>query len=349
MQSSINVSNPNINNTTNINNMNRNITHSIYKRNTYYCGNCGKHGHVYKHCKEPIISIGIILVKIKKSSDDDKIVDELISKFNSGSHNIFDGSSGIKYNNSSTMLSLFCEYINNIEFLMIRRKHSLGYIEFIRGRYSVENIEGIIYLFTQMMKEEINRVKTWDFDDLWKELWSNNNPPYHNEYIKSKKKFGKLREGVDTELNLDYYVENVKPVWDYAEWGFPKGRRNNRELDLECANREFREESGYRIGEYKICNNIEPIIENLMGTNGRKYRHIYYVAINKIQKKLSINPQNSHQSNEIGDIGWFTHDKVIKFLRPFHKDKRKIITHLYMYIINNIISVKLEEASSVDS
>ena len=29
-----------------------------------YCGNCGKFGHTYRHCSEPITSIGIILYKI---------------------------------------------------------------------------------------------------------------------------------------------------------------------------------------------------------------------------------------------------------------------------------------------
>ena len=28
-----------------------------------YCGNCGKVGHIYKHCNEPVISLGIILYR----------------------------------------------------------------------------------------------------------------------------------------------------------------------------------------------------------------------------------------------------------------------------------------------
>ena len=37
---------------------------------------------------------------------------------------------------------------NNIEYLIIRRKHSLGYIEFIRGRYDINNIDTINVLKT---------------------------------------------------------------------------------------------------------------------------------------------------------------------------------------------------------
>ena len=28
-----------------------------------YCGNCGRSGHTYRKCSEPIISLGIILYK----------------------------------------------------------------------------------------------------------------------------------------------------------------------------------------------------------------------------------------------------------------------------------------------
>ena len=319
------------------------LTHK--RSNVYYCGNCGKYGHVYKHCKEPLISTGIILIDIKQPNDESKIMDNITKRFNNNkSKNIFDGSNGIMYNNSKKILSLFCEYKNNIKFLMIRRKHSLGYIEFVRGRYDIQDFDGIIYLFAQMMKEEIKRVETWKFDNLWKDLWSNDNPPYHNEYIKSKNKFEKLKEGIDTDIELEFYVRNVTPEHTHTEWGFPKGRRNYRENDLECAIREFTEETGYKKGEYTICMDIVPIVENLIGTNGRNYKHIYYVAINKKQQKdISLDPNNKHQVHEIGDIGWFTYDNIRSdnFLRRYHKDRKKIVTRLYTYIINNIISAKL--------
>ena len=36
------------------------------------------------------------------------------------------------------------EITNNVEYLMIRRKDSLGYVDFIRGKYSLDNITYII-------------------------------------------------------------------------------------------------------------------------------------------------------------------------------------------------------------
>ena len=52
-----------------------------------------------------------------------------------------------------------------IQFLMIRRKHSLSYIEFIRGRYDL-NYESILELFNLMSVEEVNKIKNNTFDFL---------------------------------------------------------------------------------------------------------------------------------------------------------------------------------------
>ena len=33
--------------------------------NNIYCSNCGKKGHLFKNCKFPIISFGIICIKLE--------------------------------------------------------------------------------------------------------------------------------------------------------------------------------------------------------------------------------------------------------------------------------------------
>ena len=38
------------------------------------------------------------------------------------------------------------------------------------------------------------------------------------------------------------------------EWGFPKGRRNNKEKDINCAIREFYEETNFDNQDYQILN-----------------------------------------------------------------------------------------------
>ena len=60
----------------------------------------------------------------------------------------------------------FCLYKDHIKFLLICRKHTLGYLEFIRGRYKINNYDNIAFLFRQMTKQEQQLIYDNDFDYL---------------------------------------------------------------------------------------------------------------------------------------------------------------------------------------
>ena len=47
------------------------------------------------------------------------------------------------------------------------------------------------------------------------------------------------------------------------EWGFPKGRRNLKERDRECAVREFSEETGLTAEDYIIQEKILHSVKNI--------------------------------------------------------------------------------------
>ena len=117
--------------------------------NKSYCGNCGKVGHIYRRCTEPIISLGIIAFKyIEPKNDED-----------------------------------------NINFLMIQRRDTLGFVEFMRGKYNLENLRYIYKLFEIMTKKERESIISNNFDILWNNLWMRKQSnQYHNEYDYSKKK-----------------------------------------------------------------------------------------------------------------------------------------------------------------
>jgi 8-oxo-dGTP pyrophosphatase MutT (NUDIX family) len=223
---------------------------------------------------------------------------------------------------------------------MIQRKHTLGYIEFIRGRYNIDNIDGIVYLFQQMTPREIELISKNDFDKLWSDFWGNSQPVHQNsqnEFEKAKEKFNILKNEED-ELSLSFYVNNVRPAWNQSEWGFPKGRRNKQEENLTCAKREFEEESDLQDSEYIILDNINPVVEDFIGTNGVKYRHVYYLALNnKDVNTIKVNHGNEHQHSEVGDIKFFNYEDGIKIIRPYHTAKKKVLTMVYMFIIEMII------------
>ena len=318
---------------------NDNIEKIIIHKNNFYCTNCNKKGHIYKKCAYPIISNGVIAIHIKNLNP---ILIPLLEEYLS--NNIkkikyYNKNNNIKYSkniNSNITLSdkideKICKNINNnIQFLLVQRKNSLGYLEFMRGRYNINNNELIIKLFMQMTPEEINDINNKDFDYLWNNLWDINNIKnkyHHKEYIASKEKFYQLK------LNNNIIFENIKPSFDFNEWGFPKGRRELYESDLVCAIREFEEETYIKEDDYYIFEKCNYIRENLIGTNGINYTHNYFLAL--LQKNNIILEDNKN-NKEIGNIKIMNIKDCIELIRPYHTEKINIIKTIYL-LINNFI------------
>lgn len=293
------------------------------------CDNCGTIGHDYKHCIEPITSWGIILVKLLDT--------------NNGKNNTavdikqFDGSDGIAINSLGD-LDTASKCMSSLRFLLVRRKHSLGFTEFVRGNYKKDNITGIIYLFQQMTPSEIKDISELEFDMLWDNFWSGDakKKKYNiKQYTESKYNFDCLKKQIMVELPLDFYVKNVKPLYTYPEWGFPKGRKTRGEGDIDCAIREFCEETGYNQTDIKIISNVKPIIENIIGTNGKSYRHVYYLAEDISNNVPAIGEKNN---NEIGDIGFFSYEETSRIFREYHIEKKNIAKNIFMYYLNDMIN-----------
>ena len=58
-----------------------------------------------------------------------------------------------------------------LEYLMIRRKDTLGYIDIMRGKYSIFNRPYILNMLNQMTVEEKTRMRSGDFNLLWQAIW----------------------------------------------------------------------------------------------------------------------------------------------------------------------------------
>ena len=154
-----------------------------------------------------------------------------------------------------------------------------------------------------------------------------------NEYIQSEKKFNELKKN----NILSTIIQKIKHPWIEPEWEFPKGRRNKHETDIDCANREFKEETNFtnKDFEFLFCKNIIiPLQEVFIGTNRVRYKHNYFISISLSNKKLSIKKENKNQSNEISDIKWFTYDEALLIIRHYSKEKIKLLTNLHQQIIS---------------
>ena len=138
----------------------------------------------------------------------------------------------------SSGIILVCNINNTFYYLMIRRKDTLGYVDFLRGRYNDSNLYHLKNIIDEMTNTEKRNLLNEEFKDLWNNLWSINstqNTQYKIEEKTSKKKLEKLK----SDKLLDKLIKECKSNWEEPEWGFPKGRRNYLEKDIDCAIREF--------------------------------------------------------------------------------------------------------------
>lgn len=342
-----------------------------YNRRYLLCNNCGRKGHDYKDCLEPIISLGIINFKIDDMEfNEDELIKskfhgvydnlqivskQLEEKFIYYNHNRIDNSqvsidgNDIISNINPSVLERFYYYKERIQFLLVSRKFSLGFIEFIRGRYEIDDPNEIIELFRQMTPHEIELIgEKKNYDELLYALMKKGdetmmdclnrvyeNDKYSNEYLCAKNKFNHiLKRSFDHECSISLLTK-IKPYWSNPEWGFPKGRRNKRdETNISCAHREFEEETGYKPTDYVLLNNIYPIEEKLTGTNGVNYKHIYYISLDT-KKDDNMNDVDNF---EIGETRWMRFDEAISTIRSHHVNKKKVLTQVYSFIIKFLIN-----------
>ena len=64
---------------------------------------------------------------------------------------------------------------NAREYLLIRRRDTLGFVDFMRGKYSIYNKEYILNMIKQMTNDEKHRLIHNSFSQLWEDLWGCSN------------------------------------------------------------------------------------------------------------------------------------------------------------------------------
>lgn len=226
---------------------------------------------------------------------------------------------------------------NVIEYLMICRKDTLGYIDFMRGKYSIFDKNYIMNMLKQMTNSEKVRLKTMEFDELWNDVWGDDSTynQYKAEEAVSKEKFYSLRNGL--LVKNDFYTLEVLlqesmeyDVWEEPEWGFPKGRRNYQEKEYECALREFEEETGYRSVYLKNVQNILPFEEIFTGSNYKSYKHKYYLTFMRKEDTLEMKP---FQRTEVSQLAWKTYEECIAVIRPYNVEKKNMITDIHNMLL----------------
>jgi 8-oxo-dGTP pyrophosphatase MutT (NUDIX family) len=278
-----------------------------YSKAPVLCANCGGLGHIYKNCNHPVTSYGVICFRLK--------LDE----------------------------SSQCIYP---EYLMVQRKDSLSYVEFVRGKYDIERRTYIMQLFANMTRIERDNIQTKSFETLWKTLWQVNDCNlFEREYNEAKTKFEMLKRGIilETEggpifFNLEYILNNTNSILDESEWGFPKGRRNINEPDFACALREFSEETGMKQKFLKMVKNQKPFEEVFSGSNRVRYKHVYYLAMcTSTNDTIVFNQTQKHQVvKEIKDVRWFRYTDAQMRIRDHNIERKELFKRINQIVLKNL-------------
>ncbi len=265
------------------------INNSKYYKKKTYCNNCNSYGHVYKNCRLPITSYGIICYRIDRGK---------------------------------------------IKYLLIRRRNSYAYVDFmksLRNNLFKNNPEYIKYLFENMTHAEhdlLNKYKD-DFDYLWNNLWLNNVVKHNWDKENCKKIF--------FENDISYCLENYLPKFSESEWGIPKGKRTGKESNMDCALREFNEETGIDLNDIEIKYD-KYYTENFIAYNNIRYKSIYYICkYNKTDYDLTINENNTEQICEIDELKWLNLNQCKNYIRQCYTEKKNIFFKIDKFIRNNEI------------
>jgi 8-oxo-dGTP pyrophosphatase MutT (NUDIX family) len=268
-----------------------------------YCTNCGQQGHMTKQCTQPITSFGAIVFRVRGGWNQAK---SLLSS-------------------DSAITGLETVPNSSVEFLLIQRRDSLGYIDIVRGKYKPDDYEYIRQQVRGMTSAEQQRILTLPFDTLWEDMWG---PPaegsnhYRSEKEISRVKLEALRIG---SPSLQSMVAETTCHWTTPEWGFPKGRRDIGESEYACALRELKEETGLTETDVIPVKNMETMRELFFGSNRIQYCHKYYIFFVPEEKELVYDRTNPHMRQEIGDLRWCSIEDGLHLIRPDNSEKREVL------------------------
>ena len=297
------------------------------------CSNCGTSGHGFRNCTEPVSSYGVLVFRWTGKTEEWSPTKEFCSDTRSPT--------GLVQTQP--------------EVLMIQRKDSLGFMDILRGKYKINDPDYIRKQLRGTTKRERDSLLNDEFDTIWQNLWGSDaesTQRYAHDRHTSKQKLLELRKGIETNKGEVYTLTDLlrqEPVvYETPEWGFPKGRRNPHETDLQCAYRELEEETSIHEEELWKVMNIAPFVETFYGSNDIHYRHTYYIAQYIGDRTISFDALNNEMTKEIGSLAWKSMDDALLLLRPDNLEKRGILIQLAT-LFRNFVPIFREDLIGVST
>ena len=208
--------------------------------------------------------------------------------------------------------------------ILIRKRFTYSYFDFVIGKYNRTNKSYLIKLFNNMTVAEKLIILSLNFEQIWYHIFLTTEKS--NDYYKYYTKFYNaflLNDNIKLLKSLIISSNNNTSLL----WEPPKGRKKNKESNVNCAIREVTEETKINQDLYKIIPNYK--YKRSIVENGVKYNTIYYVAKYKHRNIISnINLGSTLQVSEIDKIEdinikhintIFMYNDIKNFIKFIHK------------------------------
>lgn len=216
------------------------------------------------------------------------------------------------------------------EILMIKKKSTYAFSEFIRGLYDPNQKQNLIHLFDNMTIDEKISIKINTFEHLWIKNYGSTPDKNKSSFLKGERKYDQLQS-----INNGVYLNEIIETSTNTEllWEIPKGRSDQKECPIESAIREFTEETNIHKNQYRILFD-EGTISYSFIDSGVRYIYIYYIAVminSRTNPRFSFS--SHHMPREVGNIKFLSTDRI-KLLNSnrLHKLSKLIIKKVKKYI-----------------
>ncbi len=261
---------------------------------------------------------------------------------------------------------MFCMDGNTIKYLVYRQRDTYEYGDILRGNWT--SMRRLEHLLRSISSEEFDRLRNHSFDELWDDFWVEGTGILggtcgrrHRWYHRAKRIF------ISLPWNFLFAKTESSNIRKKPDWGFPKGkrindaiprddackylikacpdcekemppspfdiesclRRNRKEGCIDCALREFVEETGVALprptGRLAEVWRFGPLYEYFFGDDGIGYRSFYYIVqIHElVEGKRMQTPRNIRKSTltpEAETIEWVTLEQAKLVLHPRRLD-----------------------------
>lgn len=209
---------------------------------------------------------------------------------------------------------ILCTKINDeLHFALVKRRSSYGLIHILKGNLDVKAFAEL----SLYEKTNLIRICRMDFgwQDIFKEFYQLTTEPLHR-YDRYLNNFIQRRH---TILEM---LQNSPTLFPYGVWGFPKGKRERNETEMDCALRELYEETDILPQDITLSD-INLPVENY---NGWLYQYyVYSITTDNVENRII-------DDGEISDVVWCSFKDALRLIPQCMEEKRKQLRYVY----NNI-------------